>query len=605
MNKKMKFRWGVVLVVLICLTNLLGVGISYAWWRYTTLQDKANVGATKCFSIELANQANEINLTNMYPITDEEGRKLIPYTFTIKNTCSLAAKYTLNLEMLEGTTMNSKYMAVLVNKGDIKLLSSYDAATTVIDGSTEARTLDSGFLMAGASKDYSISLWMDKSVTLSDDVQNKTFKSKVVVDAVAADMGITDYIISQLDTTGKCPSISESGTVNVSTKEETSGYLCSAQDNYGTSYYYRGNVVNNYVYYAGFYWRIVRVNGNKTIRLIYDGTSAHTNGDASTDRQLGQIPYNDTWRKDNVAITDNYNTFDNAGVGYMYGNADSVVESVDYYTSTNLTKTSTYYLSKEYTYDTTNSKFTLKNPVAVLGSDITSDYIGYYTVGRTDAAATEDYLYKITSLTDKNTYFLAKARYIRYGTSSKETAQTNTNDSDIKAYIDAWYEKNIKGTENEQYLADNIYCNDRYLDSTDIKVGAGMNFTGYNWYNYHSSSSTLMCLHQNDAFTVRDTTKGNGALTYPIGLISTDEVLMAGGAGTNSNYYLYTGTEYWGGTPYNFNGLNAIMLSINSTGGVGYPKAVYEDGGVKPVINLKTNALKLGTGMIDDPYRIS
>ena len=78
MNKKMKFRWGVVLVVLICLTNLLGVGISYAWWRYTTLQDKANVGATKCFSIELANQANEINLTNMYPITDEEGRKLIP-----------------------------------------------------------------------------------------------------------------------------------------------------------------------------------------------------------------------------------------------------------------------------------------------------------------------------------------------------------------------------------------------------------------------------------------------------------------------------------------------------------------------------------------------
>lgn len=132
-----------------------------------------------------------------------------------------------------------------------------------------------------------------------------------------------------------------------------------------------------------------------------------------------------------------------------------------------------------------------------------------------------------------------------------------------------------------------------------------MNFTGYNWYNYHSSSSTLMCLHQNDAFTVRDTTKGNGALTYPIGLISTDEVLMAGGAGTNSNYYLYTGTEYWGGTPYNFNGLNAIMLSINSTGGAGYPKAVYEDGGVKPVINLKTNALKLGTGMIDDPYRIS
>ncbi len=203
-----------IIIIVIVLLLMLGIGFSYAWWRYTVIQDKTNVGVSKCFSIELANQANEINLTNMYPITDEEGRKLTPYTFTLKNTCSVSAKYSLNMEMLEGTTLNSNYLAVLVNNKDIKLLSSYNTATTVIDGSTESRTLDTGTLAPNGSKDYSISIWMDKSVTLSDDAQNKVFKSKVVVDAVATETAM-DKIIASVDTTGKCPTINSDGTVNV------------------------------------------------------------------------------------------------------------------------------------------------------------------------------------------------------------------------------------------------------------------------------------------------------------------------------------------------------------------------------------------------------
>ena len=203
-----------IIITVIIILLILGIGFSYAWWRYTVIQDKTNVGVSKCFSIELANQANEINLTNMYPITDEEGRKLTPYTFTLKNTCSVSAKYSLNMEMLEGTSLNSNYLAVLVNNKDIKLLSSYNTATTVIDGSTESRTLDTGTLAPNGSKDYSISIWMDKSVTLSDDAQNKVFKSKVVVDAVATETAM-DKIIASVDTTGKCPTINSDGTVNV------------------------------------------------------------------------------------------------------------------------------------------------------------------------------------------------------------------------------------------------------------------------------------------------------------------------------------------------------------------------------------------------------
>ena len=73
---------------------------------------------------------------------------------------------------------------------------------------------------------------------------------------------------------------------------ETTVGLYENEDNDGTTYYYRGDVNNNYVYFAGFYWRIIRINGDGTLRLIYDGTTAHANGDNSIDRVLMNSQYN-------------------------------------------------------------------------------------------------------------------------------------------------------------------------------------------------------------------------------------------------------------------------------------------------------------------------
>ena len=563
MNSNIKKNRLILAIITISLVGLIGVGMSYAYWRFTAIQDKNNVGASKCFSIELANQANEINLTNAYPITDAEGRKLTPYTFTLKNTCSMSAKYNLNMEMLSGTTLNSGYVAVLVNNKDIRLLSSYDAATTVIDGSTESRTLDTGTLAGNSRKYYSISLWIDEDVTLEDDILNKVFKSKVVVDAVATETAM-EKIIASVDTTGKCPTINSDGTVNVTKEEATDGYVCSASDAYGTSYYYRGNVTNNYVKFADKYWRIIRINGDGTVRVIYDGTSAHANGESSTDRQIGKSAFNYYWKKDNVQETTNSPVYsDNAGVGYMYGNRDAIVEATEYYTSTSFTNTNTYYIAKEYNYDATTDKFTLKDPIAVLGSDLTTDYIGYYTFGSTSASDSSYELRKIFGVTAGDSSASVKIGYVSYGTSSKEVAQTNTNDSTIKTYLDNWYQTNISGTENEQYLADNIFCNDRSFASDNSGTGAGLSKTYYNWYNLHVSKPNLKCPQQNDAFTVSDTTNGNGALTYPIGLITTDEAVLAGGwSSSNSGYYLYSGSWYWASSPFGFDGNGAALACV-------------------------------------------
>jgi len=95
----------------------------------------------------------------------------------------------------------------------------------------------------------------------------------------------------------------------ITTEADTGVY--SASDDYGTSYYFRGveNKLNNWVEFAGFYWRIIRVNGNGSIRMIYQGEANGAVTDSNKTgitTEIGTSMYNHT---------DN----DNAYVGYMMG----------------------------------------------------------------------------------------------------------------------------------------------------------------------------------------------------------------------------------------------------------------------------------------------
>ena len=415
--------------------------------------------------------------------------------------------------------------------------------------------------------------------------------------------------IFYLDEMQRCPTMNSDGTVRVTGSEDTYGYLCKAKDAYGDSYYYRGNVANNYVLFAGKYWRIVRYNGDGTIRVIYDGTSAHANGESSTDRQIGKSSFNDYWKKDNVKeSTNSYVYYDNAGVGYMYGNRDGIVEQSMQHSTTSYTNTSTYYISKEYNYNASTDRFTLKNPIAVLGSAMTSDYVGYYTLNSTSKS--NQYIYKITSVTTDSSKATVGYSHVTYGTTSKEKAQINTNSSDIKTYLDIWYENNIKGTTNEQYVKDNLFCNDRSISSNKSSGysnnGYGTEETDYGWNKFSDSyfyvKKTLTCPQQNDAFTVSDTTNGNGDLTYPIGLITYDEVYLAGSRSSkNLNYYLYTGQIYWTISPTSFH-LHALERYVDSNGSNGSSHSVFSKYGVRPVLNLSSEILKNGNGTASDPY---
>ena len=295
--------------------------------------------------------------------------------------------------------------------------------------------------------------------------------------------------------------------------------LYAIEDADGTSYYYRGSVSNNYVSFAGYYWRIIRINGDGSIRLLYAGETADATGNnlnmKLTDSSLGYsnrttIPFNTT-------------RTDPAYVGYMYGNT--------------------------------------------------------------------------------------------LGTSYEQT-NANENDSNIKQYLDSWYRQNILDKGYADYIADAGFCNDRSL-STQANNGDGVTTSGrttyYGGYQryYNLQTPSLVCPNEsNDLFTTSSSDKGNKELTYPIGLITVDELALSGYANNylNKSAYTYSSSTYWTMSPGFFyvDNTTAREFVLGSEGFVYQWYNVTESWiGVRGVINLKADTeISGGIGTSNDPFVI-
>ena len=372
-------------------------------------------------------------------------------------------------------------------------------------------------------------------------------------------------------------------------------------DDDGNTYYYRGSVSGNYVKFAGFYWRVIRVNGDGTVRLIYDGKNPHANGESSSDRQIGNSTFNE-----------NYN--DNTYVGYMYADPSNFVEtnsgSASFTYNSGLSATAKYYFSKTYTLDKNSRSYKLSGDL--IQGTIASDKVGYYTCFSTNKDATCQRLFytlKYNSSTSINVSALG------YGTTSKEQSQSNDVNSNIKSYLDNWYKNNLNDY-TDKISKDTIFCNNR--TTADKKeegfnnAGYGLNPTVYSWERHHDYSSqgklgpTLSC-QLNDSFNVEGI-NGNEKLTYPVGLITSDEVSIVGGAdgSVNNLYYLYSGKDFWTMSPSTFDTWFRADESRVTISGELNRDMTFGIYGVRPVINLDPDKITFtGNGTMQDPYVIS
>ena len=316
-------------------------------------------------------------------------------------------------------------------------------------------------------------------------------------------------------------------TVNETTPDfskvaKTNEGLFKADDDYTAttgmkSYYFRGAVDNNWVKFGKdstgkyIYWRIIRINGDGSIRMIYSGTTAPTSSTS-------------------VVMT---------GTGTQIG----------------------------------TSAF-------INGAYNKSEYVGYmYTLGQ------------------------------QHG---------NSTDSTIKTAIDNWYKTTTleKDAATKKLVSqDQIFCNDRSPSSTQTAAWTSTGYFDYGALGRLGSNKTpiLTCPTASDKFTSKGSSIGNKKLEYPVGLITADEVSMAGGVyhsdnssySNNSSYYLYTNQIYWLGSP-GTSPSNGFVYGfiVYSSGYINY-YGVGSSNGVRPVISLSSEAKLSGNGTYSNPYTVS
>ena len=375
--------------------------------------------------------------------------------------------------------------------------------------------------------------------------------------------------------------------------------LYKTEDDYGDVYYYRGDVQNNNVYFGGFYWKIIRTNGDGSLRLIYNGKTANATGN-------------------NTAInntTYQYSTKypDPTYVGYMYGKnfEHQISDEITYYDAAVATK---YYFADDYEFDERTENYKLKgNMKQGTFSEMKDEFGTYpYTCKSTNSTALCQVLIKVNSLVSETS---AKVQYYSYSSTSLDGTRTNEVSSNAKIQLDKWYALNIVGKTDvdnllTNYIVDSKFCNDRSVaNNSEYKLGKHMFYSSYT--RLHASAkktATLKCSNDiRDQFSIT-LSYGNIKLEYPIALIMVDEVALAGGKTNtkNENYYLHTNNSFWTMTPSYFNAaVYANVWLVTQTGNMTFNSVTFV-GGIRPVINIRSDVLiSSGDGTIESPYQLA
>ena len=245
----------------------------------------------------------------------------------------------------------------------------------------------------------------------------------------------------------------------------------------------------------------------------------------------------------------------------------------------------------------------------------------YWRIIRTNSDGSVRLLYHGTSTTATDAYIgtsafnssydnIAYVSYMYGSLGSISSARENTNNSTIKTTIDNWYISNLEAKGYTKYLSTTaVYCNDRSISSDSINFGA---FTRLGT----NKTPSYDCAATEDKFTV-DTSTGNGKLTYPIALMTADEVSFAGGLyGANTpTWYYYnsvngssTGSKFWwllSPLDSSTSGSSMFIVRGSSNPGRLNYNYVYSNNGVRPALSLKSCVkYSSGDGSANEPYTI-
>ena len=349
-KKKLGLYYG-LLVTVICI-----IGVSFAWFRLYLSQNENNTLVSRtCFNTTLTEDTSKISLTDAFPITDEDGLKQTPFTFTIKNNCNSYVKVYITIDSTYRESTSSSYLKDNYMKANISPKGTTTGKSVILGSQTltdlennkKGYIIVSTGLKANEEKSYDLRIWMDSAVTTEQGL-NKNWSGKIVVVSNASnEPTFAETILANNEV--KTPLTTPGAAI--STADEA--LLASTEDDYGTSYYFRGAVTNNYVEFANKCWRIVRVGGDGSVKLILHNDNkagvANPCDAANNSASAAFARYSGTTYKS--AFNTNYN--DNAYVGFKYGTPSSSTYEATHANTNNstiLTNLETWYNNNLKTY---------------------------------------------------------------------------------------------------------------------------------------------------------------------------------------------------------------------------------------------------------------
>ena len=365
-------------------------------------------------------------------------------------------------------------------------------------------------------------------------------------------------------------------------------YTGEESDTYANPvYYYKDNVENNNVLFAGFCWKIVRTTETGGVKIVYNGVQKDGScNNTGTDSQIGTSAFNNDYNSP-------------AYVGYMYNTVYPT-------SSKSMSSQSNIVFGNSFNYNSNNGTYTLTNTktVATWSSGYNTINNNHYTCMTTGTTCTSLYYVYYTNSTDAYYITLTNGKSVNDALNEMLYANdVNTNDSTIKNYIDKWYINNLKSFEDK--LEDTIFCNDRKIsDLGGWNPNGGSITSNAITFNVDGGTS-LKCENKNDRFTV-ESTNGNGALIYPVGLLTQSEMILAN---FGSSSYLNNKQNILLITPALFSVQKNISDTYVGCSSVGCSSSgfctVKRSFSVRPVISLKPNTyFSSGDGSFTNPFVI-
>ena len=158
------------------------LGASYGFLSSLNVSKNKTEVVSGTLTIEYED-SNNINLGNASPLTDEEGMKLTPYIFTIKNTGTLDGKYNVSLDEKDGNTLDKRYIKYSVKESDGEW-------STPAYLNTGLLLTSSKIIKSGEEVTYQLKMWLDEKA--GNDVQGQKYDAKIVVNTVQTNADLKD-----------------------------------------------------------------------------------------------------------------------------------------------------------------------------------------------------------------------------------------------------------------------------------------------------------------------------------------------------------------------------------------------------------------------------